>query len=55
MHFPHFEPVEQLQAIRELVWRKELLLEPITLDLEAAAHKYYMRSIARSMKSEAFM
>ena len=34
---PHFTPIEQLKAIRELVWRKELLLEPITIDLEAAA------------------
>ena len=25
---PHFTPIEQLKAIRELVWRKELLLEP---------------------------
>ena len=32
-----FHPVEHLRAIRELVWRKEILLEPITLDLEAAA------------------
>ena len=35
--FPHFTPVEQLKAIRELMWRKEILLEPITPDLEAAA------------------
>ena len=34
---PHFTPIEQLKAIRELVWRKEILLEPITTDLEAAA------------------
>ena len=34
---PHFAPVEQLKAIRELVWRKEILLEPITTDLEATA------------------
>ena len=32
-----FHPVEQLRAIRELVWRKEILLEPITLELAAAA------------------
>ena len=35
--FPQFTPVEQLKAIRELVWRKAILLEPITLELEAAA------------------
>ena len=35
--FPHLTPVEQLKAIRELMWRKEILLEPITTDLEAAA------------------
>ena len=32
-----FHPVDQLRAIRELVWRKEILLEPITIELEAAA------------------
>ena len=37
--FPHFTPVEQLKAVRELLWRKEILLEPITRDLEAAAHQ----------------
>ena len=35
--FPHFTPADQLKAIRELMWRKEILLEPITPDLEAAA------------------
>ena len=35
--FSHFTPVDQLKAIRELMWRKEILLEPITPDLEAAA------------------
>ena len=35
--FPHLTPVEQLQATRELTWRKEILLEPITPDTEAAA------------------
>ena len=35
--FSHSTPVEQLKALRELVWRKEILLEPITTDLEAAA------------------
>ena len=37
--FPHFTPVEQLKAVRELMWRKEILLEPITRDLEAAANQ----------------
>ena len=37
--FPHFEPVERLLAIRELVWRKEILLEPITAELEVAAQQ----------------
>lgn len=34
---PEFEPVDQLNAIRELIWRRELLLEPISSDLETAA------------------
>ena len=34
---PHLTPIEQLKAIRELVWRKEILLEPVTTDIEAAA------------------
>ena len=37
LHDSH--PVERLRAIRELVWRKEILLEPITIDLEAAANE----------------
>ena len=37
--FPHFTPVEQLKAVRELLWRKEILLEPITRELEAAANQ----------------
>ena len=37
--FPHFTPVEQLKAVRELLWRKEILLEPITRDLEIAANQ----------------
>ena len=35
--FPHFTLVEQLMAIREIVWRKAILLEPISFDLEAGA------------------
>ena len=34
---PDFAPVERLQAIRELVWRYEILLERISSDLESAA------------------
>ena len=34
---PEFVPVERLNAIRELVWRKEILLEPISFELESAA------------------
>ena len=32
-------PVERLNAIRELVWRRETLLEPISSELEAAAQE----------------
>ena len=34
---PHFAPVERLNAVRELVWRREILLEPISHNLESAA------------------
>ena len=34
---PQYTPIEQLKALRELVWRKEILLEPMTPDIEAAA------------------
>ena len=34
---PKFKSVERLNAIRELVWRKEILLEPILSKLESAA------------------
>ena len=34
---PSFEPVERLNAIRELVWRRELLIEPISPQLKDAA------------------
>ena len=34
---PDFAPIERLNAIRELVWRKEILLEPISSQLESAA------------------
>ena len=36
---PSFTPVDRLRAIRELIWRKEVLLEPITTDLETAAER----------------
>ena len=36
---PGLTPIERLRAIRELIWRKEILLEPITLDLVAAAEQ----------------
>ena len=35
--FPDFTPVERLKAICELVWRREILLDPISSDLESAA------------------
>ena len=34
---PSLSPLEQLTALRELVWRKEILLEPATPELEAIA------------------
>jgi len=34
---PDFAPLERLDALRELVWRKEILLEPISSELEVAA------------------
>jgi hypothetical protein len=33
---PEFPPIERLSAIRELVWRREILLEPVSEQLEAA-------------------
>lgn len=36
---PDFAPIDQLNAIRELVWRKEVLLEPISDRLESAAEE----------------
>lgn len=36
---PDFAPIERLNAIRELVWRKEILLEPILSQLESAAEE----------------
>ena len=34
---PHFVLVQRLSAIRELVWRREILLDPISPELESAA------------------
>ena len=34
---PDFTPVERLQAVRELLWRREILLDPISDKLETAA------------------
>ena len=36
---PELTPSEQLYAVRELAWRREVLLEPITPGLEDAAQK----------------
>ena len=34
---PEFPPIDRLFAIRELLWRRGILLEPITTNLDAAA------------------
>ena len=36
---PKFEPIERLKAIRELIWRREIVLDPINSDLEELAQK----------------
>ena len=36
---PDFPPIEKLNAIRELVWRLEILLKPISSELESAAQE----------------
>ena len=36
---PEFEPVDRLKIIRELVWRREILLDPIPSGLAGAADK----------------
>ena len=33
----HFEPIDRLNAIRELVWRREILMDPMSSELESAA------------------
>ena len=35
--FPDMSPVERLDALRELSWRKEILLEQITVEFESAS------------------
>lgn len=35
----NFAPVERLYAVHELVWRKELLLEPVSIELETSAEE----------------
>ena len=37
--FPNFTPEERLKAIYELVWRREMLLEPLSPELESAAEE----------------
>ena len=34
-----YEPIERLMAIRELIWRREIVLDPINSDLEELAQK----------------
>ena len=34
---PELTPVERLKAVREILWRREILLEPISAQVEAAA------------------
>ena len=36
---PNFDPVERLDAIRELVWRREILIEPVSFQLKEAAEE----------------
>ena len=36
---PNFTPLERLKALRELVWRREILLEPVSPQLESAAEE----------------
>ena len=36
---PELDPVERLSAIRELIWRREILLEPLTQNLVAKAEE----------------
>ena len=36
---PDLEPVERLNAVHELMWRKELLLEPVSAELETSAQE----------------
>lgn len=36
---PNLAPAERLNAVRELVWRRELLLEPVSSELETSAEE----------------
>ena len=36
---PNFDSVERLEAIRELMWRREIMLDPISNDLKTAAQE----------------
>ena len=49
---PQFQPVERLKAIRELIWRYEILLEPISVEIETSASKVLesINSIERSIE-----
>ena len=34
---PEISPTERLKSVREILWRREILLEPITIEVESAA------------------
>lgn len=37
--FPHAKPIDTLNAIRELAWRREILVDPISSEIESLAEK----------------
>ena len=47
---PELSPVEALWAIRELVWRREVLLDPISSDLESVAETVLKRINCQTRK-----
>ena len=58
---PELRPVERLKAVREILWRKEILLEPMSPEVETAAQdaldaidceRRSRRSIEQSEESE---
>lgn len=55
---PELRPVERLKAVREILWRKEILLEPMSPEVETAAQDALdaidceLRSIEQSEESE---